>query len=212
MNTVRFRAISCNKRKTFFAVSTFSIEIKNMKNILVLLALCISVISYGQTNKLVPSPNTNPTRTSQFGPFLNLSNSAATGGREVSYGTLYLTSGFLNGTTPTIYPINGRGVITLTTVTWHASATSTVNPTVVSTPQGSFDGYVWVNIPSLTASTLTPTATYSSTVQPTFTATWELADNYFLYYRVKHSVTNDTASVQDFYYLNKTYSLTGVSN
>jgi hypothetical protein len=180
-----------------------------MKKLIVLFALLFSVASFGQTNKKVPSPNTNPTGTSQFGPFLNLSNSSATGGREVSTSTLYLTSGWLNGTSPTLYQINGRGVITLTTVAWHASATSTVNPTVVSTPQGSFDGYVWVNIPSLTASTLTPTAVYVASTQPTFTATWELTDNYYLYYRVKHTVTNDTASIQDFYYLNKNYSING---
>lgn len=175
---------------------------------LLLAILLIPVFAYAQP---LARPNVNPSPFSQYGQLLNLSNTHPSVTKDSTSGTLYLTTGYWNNNAavptylPTLYPVIGRGLITFTQYYVKASSTSTLNPVCVSTPQGSNDGYSWTNIPGVTAATVTPTAVYSATVTPA-SAAWEFADNYFLYYRIKNTVTTDTAAIVGSYYLNKNFT------
>lgn len=168
-----------------------------MKKILCLLLICASVVGYAQS---VPLPNSIPYPYTQTGQLLNLSNTHYNATKDTTTGTLYTTTAQKASSTslPTAYKIIGQGTISFVTSCLKASTTSSNNPVVVMTPQGSFDGTNWANIPGVTAGTVTPT---SATVP--LTTKWEFTANNSVYYRIKYSVTTDTASVQAWYFFNK---------
>ena len=103
------------------------------------------------------------------------------------------------GTLDTISPsaLLGRGKITVSLEAYHASTTSTTNPTCVATLYQSDDFYSWVPVSGAAVSTLTPSSVYSSTltaVPSSGIATWSFFDKGSQYYMVGVSVTGDTAS------------------
>lgn len=162
-----------------------------MKKIFAIIALLFSVSTFAQ--------NSNPAPYSLFGQMLNTSNSYAYATNDTSTGTLYLyTSKYNSSGLPAVTPVIGTGTISFVVSTLKGSTTSTVNPTVTTTPQASFDGTNWATIPGVTVSTLTPTS-----ASVAVTTMWEFSDNYGLYYRLKNVVTNDTASIKAWYLLNK---------
>lgn len=134
---------------------------------------------------------------------LNTSNTHANCVNDTSTGTIYLYTSKYDPTTflPAVTPVIGTGTISFIVSALHASTTSTVNPTVTTTPQGSFDGVRWATIPGVTVSTLTPTS-----ASVAVTTKWEFTANNSLYYRLKNVVTNDTASITGYYYFNKAVS------
>jgi hypothetical protein len=81
--------------------------------------------------------------------------------------------------------------------------TTTVNPTVVITPQASFDGIVYANIPGQIAATLTPTSGLKANA---LTAKWDLTALQGNFFRIKNVVTGDTAAIQNFWDAQRVYS------
>ncbi len=116
-------------------------------------------------------------------------------GATAYIGTTRLLKGSVNADTFNYAPVFGYGTISLTASALQANGGLT--PTINVTPQKSFDGNVWVNVPGATVATLTPT----STTVPS-TVNWEFSIKYADYYRLKCVVT-DTASLQCFYYAQK---------
>ena len=186
-----------------------------MKHVLVLTALLLSVLCQGQTKP--PSPNYSLGAYEFGGQMLNMSTAYPSETNDTATSaTLYLNSAYYNNTIakgatsptylPVLYPVLGRGLIEFSTNYYLAAGTGTV--TVVSTPQSSLDGNRWDNIPGVTSQTLTVTAVYNATVQPTSVSTFQLSDNYSLYYRIKHVVTGAACSIQSYWFQNKTIPTT----
>ena len=92
---------------------------------------------------------------------------------------------------PYSYGMDGHGQLSLTVVTYKASKVSSVNPTVVCTPQQSSNGIDgWNAIPGVTALTLTPTSRTAAV-----TATINIQYIYTKYTRMQIAST-DTSSVR----------------
>lgn len=136
---------------------------------------------------------------------LNLSNTYASASNDTSGpGTLYLTSAMYSTTTalPVKSQVIGSGTISFIASVLKAQiTTTTTNAVVAITPQASFDGVNWASIPGVTVATLTPTSATVAT-----TTMFEFSANYAPYYRLKNSITVDTASIKEWYLLNKATS------
>ena len=167
-----------------------------MKHLFFLLAIVLTIGANAQVS--------NPYPYAEFGYMPNLSNTHPNATLDtVSATTAYFTTGkYQTNGMPVKNPTFGTGTISFVVSALKAQTTTTVSPTVVITPQMSFDGNSnsWANVPSVTVATLTPTsATVPVTTAYTFSA------NYAPYYRMKITTT-DTASVKNWFYNNKATS------
>lgn len=92
----------------------------------------------------------------------------------------------------------GQGTVSYTISALRAAV---LTPTVLVTPQVSFDGIVWAPVPGVTVATLTPS---SLTVASTYN--YQFSTKYAPFGRLK-CVATDTASLQAWYYFNYNFTL-----
>lgn len=132
------------------------------------------------------------------GQMRNISNTHASATLDTVNGaTTYFTISKWVSSLPVSTPIYGTGAISYNISVLKAA---TVSPTVVVTPQRSFDNTTWVDIPGVTAATVTCTSLTTAT-----TKGFDITYNPGPYQRLKITTT-DTASIKAYFSFNPTFT------